>query len=104
MYIKFSTQHSVNVVVNDTDKNIDSVCAVKTDVITEYRRQLYNKEVYKQLTQGEAEQLIRVIKKHLSNIVSKHTMRKTCSKKEANFLLLNLNKFKIPNFISSGNF
>ena len=49
---------NVKVVVNDTDKNIGPSYADKTDVITECRRQLYDKEVYKQLTQEEAEQLI----------------------------------------------
>ena len=83
---------NVNVVINDTDKTIGPARADTIDVITECRRQLYAKEVYKQLSQEEAEQLIRVIKKHLSTIVNKHTIQKTCSKKEADFLLLNLNK------------
>ena len=89
---------NVNVVINDTDKNVGPACADKTDVIEECRRQLYEKKVYNQLTQEEANQLIRVIKKHLSNIVNKHTIRGNCSKRESEFLLSNLNKFNIPHF------
>ena len=54
---------NVNVIINDTDKNVDPACADKDDVINECTRQLYEKRVYSQLTQEEAEQLIRVIKK-----------------------------------------
>ena len=43
-------------------------------------------------------QLIQVIKKRLPNIVNKHTIRGNCSKRESEFLLSNLNKFKIPHF------
>ena len=78
--------------------NVGPACADKTDVIEECRRQLYEKKVYNQLTQEEANQLIRVIKKHLSNIVNKHTIRGNCSKRESEFLLSNLNKFNIPHF------
>ena len=56
------------------------------------------KKVDNQLTQEEANQLIRVIKKHLSNIVNKHTLKGICSNKEAAFLLSNLNKFNTPHF------
>ena len=49
---------NVNVIINDTDKNVGPACAEKTDVIKECRRQLYDKEVYNILTQEEAEQLI----------------------------------------------
>ena len=89
---------NVSVVINDTDKNVGPACADKEDVIKESRRQLHEKRVYNQLTQEEADQLIRVIKKRLSTIVNKHTLKGVCSKKEAAFLLSNLNKFKIPHF------
>ena len=59
------------------------------------------KKVYNKLTQEEANQLIRFIKKRLSNIVNKHTIRGNCSKKESEFLLSNLNKFNIPHFYIS---
>jgi len=72
---------NVNVIINDTDKNVGPACAEKTDVIKECRRQLYDKEAYNILTQEEAEQLIRVIKQRLSNIVNKHTIRGNCSNK-----------------------
>jgi len=89
---------NIDLVINDTDKNVGPACADKDDVIKESRRQLYEKKVYNQLTQEEAEQLILVIKKRLSNIVNKHTLKGVCSKKESAFLLSNLNKFKIPHF------
>ena len=98
---KLGLNKNVNVVVNDTGKNVGPACADKTDVIEECRRQLYEKKVYNQLTQEEANQLIRVIKKHLSNIVNKHTIRGNCSKRESEFLLSNLNKFNIPHFYIS---
>ena len=56
------------------------------------------KRVYNQLTQEEAEQLIWVIKKRLVNVVNKHMIKGFCSKKEQNFLLSNLNRFKVPHF------
>ena len=58
-------QHNKNidVVINDTDKNVGSACADKEKVIIESKRQLYKKRVYNQLTQEEANQLIRAIKK-----------------------------------------
>ena len=95
---KLRLNKNVNVVINDTDKNVGPACADKTEVIEECRRQLYEKKVYNQLTQEEANQLIRVIKKHLSNIVNKHAIRGNCSKRESEFLLSNLNKFNIPHF------
>ena len=61
---------NVSVVINDTDKNVGPACADKEDVIKESRRQLHEKRVYNQLTQEEADQLIRVIKKRLSIIVN----------------------------------
>ena len=67
-------------------------------IIIESKRQLYKKRVYNQLTQEEANQLIRAIKKQLSTIVNKHTVKGICSNKEAAFLLSNLNKFNIPHF------
>ena len=89
---------NVNVVINDKDKNIGPACADKESVIKESKRQLYEKRVYNQLTQEEAEQLIRIIKKRLTTSVNKHTLRGSCSKKESAFLLSNLQKFKIPHF------
>ena len=89
---------NIDVVINDTDKNVGPACADKEDVIKESKRQLYEKRVYNQLTQEEAEQLIRVIKKRLTTIVNKYTLRGSCSKKESAFLLSNLQKFKIPHF------
>ena len=89
---------NIDVVIKDTDKNVGPACTDKEDVIKESRRQLYEKKVYNQLTQEEVEQLILVIKKRLSNIVNKHTLKGVCSKKESAFLLSNLNKFKIPHF------
>ena len=47
---------NIAVVINDTDKNVGPVCADK-DVIKESKRQLYEKRVYNQLTQEEANQL-----------------------------------------------
>ena len=57
-------QHNKNIdfIINDTDKNIGPACTDKEDVIKESRRQLYEKKVYNQHTQEEAEQLILVIK------------------------------------------
>ena len=95
---------NVSVVINDTANNVGPACADKEDVIKESKRQFYEKRVYKQLTQEEANQLIRVIKKQLSTIVNKHTLKGVCSKKEAAFLLSNLNKFKILIFTLSGKF
>ena len=66
---------NVSVVINDTDKNVGPACADKEDVIKESRRQLHEIRVYNQLTQEEADQLIRVIKKRLSTIVNKHTFK-----------------------------
>ena len=89
---------NVNVVINDTDKNVGPACADKESVIKESKRQLYEKSVHAQLTQEEANHLIRVIKKQLSVIVNKHTLKGICSNKEATFVLSNLNYFKIPHF------
>ena len=89
---------NVDVVVDDTDKNVSLACADKEKVIIESKRQLYEKRVYNQLTQEEANQLIRAIKNQLSTIVNKHTLKGICSNKEAAFLLANLNKFNIPHF------
>ena len=63
---------NVDVVINDTDKNVGPACAGKNDVINECTRQLYEKRVYNQLTKEEAEQLIQVLKKRLENVVNKH--------------------------------
>jgi len=41
---------NVDVVINDTDKNVGPACAGKNDVINECTRQLYEKRVYNQLT------------------------------------------------------
>ena len=76
---------NIDVVINDTDKNVGPACADKEDVIKESKRQLYEKRVYNQLTQEEAEQLIRVIKKRLTTIVNKHTLRGSCSRKNPPF-------------------
>ena len=54
--------------------------------------------MYNQLTKEEAEQLIRVIKKRLENVVNNHMIKGFCSKKEQQFLLSNLNGFKVPHF------
>ena len=51
---KLRLNKNVNVVINDTDKNVGPACADKTEVIEECRRQLYEKKVYNQLTQEEA--------------------------------------------------
>jgi len=80
------------------DANAGPACADKEKVITESKRQLYEKRVYNQFTQEEANQRIRTIKKQLSTIVNKYTLKGICSKKEAAFLLSNLNKFNIPHF------
>ena len=53
---------NINVVIFDTDKNAGPVSADKEDFIKESKRQLYEKKVYNQITQEEAEQLIRVKK------------------------------------------
>ena len=87
-----------NVIIHDTDKNVGPACADKDDVINESTRQLYEKRVYNQLTKEEAEQLIRVIKKRLENVVNKHMIKGFCSKKVQQFLLSNLNGFKVPHF------
>ena len=71
---------NVNVIINDTDKNVGPACADEDDVINECTRQLYEKRVHNQLTQEEAEQLIRVIKKRLVNVVNKHMIKGYCSK------------------------
>ena len=84
---------NVDVIINDTDKNVGPACADKDDVINECTRQLYEKRVYNQLTKEEAEQLIRVIKKRLENVVNNHMIKGFCSKKEQQFLLSNLNGF-----------
>ena len=69
------------------DKNVGPVCADKEDVIKESKRQLKEKRVYTQLSQEEADQLIRIIKKRLSIILNKHILKGNCSKKEVAFLL-----------------
>ena len=84
--------------MNDTDKHVGPTCADKDDVINESTSQLYEKRVYNQLTKEEAEQLISVIKKRLENVVNKHMIKGLCSKKEQQFLLSNLNGFKVPHF------
>ena len=90
---------NVDVITNDTDKNVGPACAGKNVVINECTRQLYEKRVYNQLTKEEAEQLIRVIKKCLENVVNKHMIKGVLlKKKEQNFLLSNLNRFKVPYF------
>ena len=89
---------NVDVVINDTDKNVGPACADKDDVINECTRQLYEKRVYNQLTKEKAEQLIRVIKNRLENVVNNHMIKGFCSKKEQQFLLSNLNGFKVPHF------
>ena len=89
---------NVDVIINETDKNVGPACADKDDVINESTRQLYEKRVYNQLTNEEAEQLIQLIKKRLENVVNKHMIKGFCSKKEQNFLLSNLNRFKVPHF------
>ena len=48
-------------IINDTDEHVGPACTDK-DVMQESKRQLYEKRVYNQLTQEEANQLIRVIK------------------------------------------
>ena len=61
---KFLKQNrNVNTVIHDTDKNVGPACAGKEDVIKESKRQLTEKRVYYQLSQEEADQLIRMIKK-----------------------------------------
>ena len=62
-------QHNKNidVVINDTDKNVGPACADKEKVIIESKRQLYEKRVYNQLTQEEANQLMRTNKKTTAN-------------------------------------
>ena len=51
---KLRLNKNVKVIINDTDKNVGPACADKTNVINECRRQLYEKKVYNQLTQEEA--------------------------------------------------
>ena len=68
-----------NVIMNDTDKNVGPACADKDDVINECKRQLNKTRVYNHLTQEEVEQLIRVIKKRLINVVNKHILKGNCS-------------------------
>ena len=63
-------------------KNVGPACTDKDDVINEGTRQFYEKKVYNQLTKEEAEQLIRVLKKHLENVVNKHMIKGFCSKKK----------------------
>ena len=79
---------------------VGPTCSDKNDVINESTRQLYEKKVYNQLTKEEAEQLIRVLKKRLENVVNKHMIKGFCSKKEQQFFLLNLKRFKVPFYIS----
>ena len=93
---KLHRNKNTNVIINDTNKNVGPAYADKTDIIMECRRQPYEK-VYNKLTQKEANQLIRVVKKRLSYILTKHA-NGNCSKRESAFLLSNLNKFKIPHF------
>ena len=66
---------NVNVMINDTDKNVGPACADKDAIINECTRQLKKKRVYNQLTQEEAEQLIQKIKKCLVNVVNKHMIK-----------------------------
>ena len=73
---------NIDVIINDTDKNVGPTCADKDDVINESTRQLYEKRVYNQLTKEEAEQLIRVQKKRLENVVNKHIVEGFCSNKQ----------------------
>ena len=67
---------NVDVIINDTDKNVGPACADKDDVINESTRQLYEKKSV--LTKEEAEQLIRIIKKRLENVVNKHMIKGFC--------------------------
>ena len=96
---------NVDVVINDTDKNVGPACADKDDVINECTRQLYEKRVYNQLTKEKAEQLIQVIKKRLENVVNNHMTKGFCSKKKNNNFHFRIwTDSKYPIFISSGKF
>ena len=81
--------------ITDTNKNVGPACADKDDVVNECTRQLYEKGVYNQLSQQEAEQLMRV---RLVNVVNKHMIKGSCAKNEQNFLLSNLDRFEGPHF------
>ena len=48
-------------VINDTDKNIEPATADITQVIEENRRQLYEKEIYRILTEEQAKRFVREI-------------------------------------------
>ena len=87
-----------SVVVNDTDKNVGPASADVEQVITESKRQLYDKDVFLSLTEEQVKKLIQEIKTRLQNIVSKYKNRGNCSKKETDFLLSRTNNFKIPHF------
>ena len=87
-----------NVVINDTDKNVGPATADTTQVIEESKRQLYDKEVYRILTEEQAKRFVREIQIRLTNIVDKHQKKGTYTSKEAKFLLSKLHNFDIPHF------
>ena len=57
-------------IFNGTDKKFGPACLTKKVTFRKNKRQLCEKRVYNKLTQEEAEQLIRIIKKRLTPIVN----------------------------------
>ena len=57
-------------IFNGTDKKFGPACLTKKITFRKNKRQLCEKRVYNKLTQEEAEQLIRIIKKRLTPIVN----------------------------------
>ena len=52
---------------------------------TEFKRQLYDKEVYKTRNEEQAKQFVKEIQKRLLNIVRSHKKNGICLTKEAEF-------------------
>ena len=76
-------------IINDTDKNVGPSTADATDVIKERRRQLYDTEVFKILTDEQVIIIVWEVQTRLRNIIMKYKNRGKCSQKEENFLLSN---------------
>ena len=95
---------NIEVCINDTDKNLGAITADKSDVISEFQRQLYDVITYNKISWDEAKNLVDKIKFDLKNIVRKHMEKGLCSYQEAKFLLSKIESFSIPHFISYGKF
>ena len=76
-----------SLVFNDTDKNMGTADADKTDVIFECERQLGDIKTYLKISEEEIKQFISEIQNKLRRIVESHVYRGNCTKKEAEFLM-----------------